>query len=179
MNTKNELPPIKNKEIIDYVTQSTNSFYFYLRLKKPLKLIEPTRNYLDNSLLLTKLQKAKLKALQMRMKQLQRENKRKYNYASRYINKYKNMMPLKIWNKCQSTYNECKHELNSLNIRPNNIINNPNIEIKNNLYKNISKNLSMKNLGISRNIRLKHKFENQGLNKYIENVEKSNINNIH
>ena len=54
-------PPIKykeNKEIINNKS-STKKFHFYLRVEKPLKLVEPTNNYFDNSLLLTKLQKRK------------------------------------------------------------------------------------------------------------------------
>ena len=100
------------------------------------------------------------------MKILQKENLKKYNYPS-FDNKYKNMMPLKIWNKCQKTYDECKQKLK--------------INLKNNEAKkeinNLNKNLSMKNLGVRRNE--KNLFENQGLDKFIENIDKSNINNIH
>ena len=136
MNSKNELPPIENQKIKDYVTPSQNKFYFYLRLKKPLKLVEPTRIYVDNSLTLTKLQKAKFKALKMQMKKLKKENMKKYNNSSYDLNRYKYMVPLKIWNKCQKTYNECKYEYNLANHK----------NIKKNLNINITKNLSMKNL---------------------------------
>ena len=165
METKNELPPIKRNEIKDYVTPEQNSFYFYMRFRKPLKLVETKRNFFDNSITLTKFQRAKLKSLKIQMKILQKENLKKYNYPS-FDNKYKNMMPLKIWNKCQKTYDECKQELK--------------INLKNNQAKketnNLNKNSSMKNLGIRRNE--KNIFENQGLDKFIENIDKSYINNI-
>ena len=68
MEIKNELPPIKGNEIKDFVTPSQNSFYFYMRFKKPLKLVESTRKFFDSSILLTKLQRAKLKSLKIQMK---------------------------------------------------------------------------------------------------------------
>ena len=104
------------------------------------------------------------------MKILQKENLKKYNYPS-FDNKYKNMMPLKIWNKCQKIYDECKQE-HKIHLK-----NNEAKKETSNLNKNFLKNSSMKNLSIRRNS--KNKFENQGLDKFIENIDKSNINNIH
>ena len=170
MEIKNELPPIKGNEIKDYVTPSQNEFYFYMRFKKPLKLVESTRNFFDNSITLTKLQRSKLKSLKLQMKILQKENLKKYNYPS-YDNKYKNMMPLKIWNNCQKIYEECKQE-HKMNLK-----NNEDKKETNNLNRNFMRNSSMKNLRIGR--KAKNKFENQGLDKFIENIDKSNINNIH
>ena len=40
-------PPInnkENKETINNLNQAQNKFHFYLRLEKPLKLVEPTNN---------------------------------------------------------------------------------------------------------------------------------------
>ena len=54
METKTELPPIKKNEIKDYVTPEQNDFYFYKRFRKPLKLVEPKREFFDNSITLTK-----------------------------------------------------------------------------------------------------------------------------
>ena len=54
METKTELPPIKKNEIKDYVTPEQNDFYFYMRFRKPLKLVEPKREFFDNSITLTK-----------------------------------------------------------------------------------------------------------------------------
>ena len=170
MEIKNELPPIKGNEIKDFVTPSQNSFYFYMRFKKPLKLVESTRKFFDSSILLTKLQRAKLKSLKIQMKLLQKENLKKYNYPS-HDNKYKNMMPLKIWNNCQKIYEECKQE-HKINLK-----NNEDKKETNHLNRNFMRNSSMKNLRIGR--KAKNKFENQGLDKFIENIDKSNINNIH
>ena len=50
-------PKAMNKnaqEIKDYVTPEQNDFYFYKRFRKPLKLVEPKREFFDNSITLTK-----------------------------------------------------------------------------------------------------------------------------
>ena len=68
-------------------------------------------------------------------------------------------MPLKIWNKCQKIYEECKQEL-KINLKNN--------EAKKetyNLNRNFSRNSSMKNLRIRRNE--KNILKNQGLDKFI------------
>ena len=140
-----------------------------MRFKKPLKLVEPARKFFDNSITLTKLQRAKLKSLKIQMKILQKENLKKYNYQS-LDNKYKNMMPLKVWNKCKKIYDECKQEYKT------NLKNNGAKKETKNLNTIIIKNSSVKNLRIGKN--KKNKFENQGLDKFIENIDKSNINNI-
>ena len=170
MKSKYKLPLIEKKAIKDYMAKSQNSFHFYLRFEKPLKIGEPTKKYLDNSITLTKLQKYKLKSLKMKMKQIQKENLKRYLNSTSDINRYKNMLPLKIWDKCEQMYDKSKLKYNSLNkkIKKNG---------KPNLY--FKRNFSVTN--ISNSINLKNKFENQGLNDFIENIEKfdiSNINNV-
>ena len=64
------------------------------------------------------------------------------------------MISIKIWNECGQTYNECKQELNTLR----------NKKIKNKPITNSNKSMILNN---------KIGFENKGLNKFIENVEKS------
>ena len=164
MKSKNKLPLIANSQINDYVTKSRNRFYFFLRFDKPLHLIEPTKNNFDNSLILTKLQKAKLKAFKIRMKNFQQENRRKNINLSYAKNSYKNLLPIKIWSKCKNIYEYCKHEDNILNNNKSNV----NFYTKNNL--NIKKITNIK--------KTKNIFENQGLNKFIKYLDKSFINDI-
>ena len=64
------------------------------------------------------------------------------------------MIPIKIWNEFGQTYNECKQELNTLR----------NKKIKNKPITNSNKSMILNS---------KIGFENKGLNKFIENVEKS------
>ena len=166
MKLKIQSPPIEEKEFHDYNNQQRNSSYFCFRFENPLKLVEPTRNFYDNYITLTKLQKAQYKWLKIYEKQ----NIKKYPYLSSDLKRYKNMLPTKIWNKCQKTYEECKRKNNSL------------IEVgdkkeKNKFNLNLTKNLSMINIRDERITR--YKFENRGLNKFIKKIENNKVNNIH
>jgi len=67
------------------------------------------------------------------------------------------MIPIKIWNECEQTYNEWKQEFISFR----------NKKVKNKLIANRNKCMILNN---------KIGFENKGLNKFIENLEKSYIN---
>ena len=151
-------PPIKNKANINNLNQTQNKFHFYLRLEKPLKIVEPTKKYFDNSLLLTKIQKRKLKEIKKYAILFKKQNKKYYKNFSSSLYEYKNMIPLNIWNKCEQTYNECKQEFNTLN----------NKKVKKKLIVNNNKSMIINN---------KIGFENHGLSKFIENIEKSYINN--
>ena len=156
-------PPIKNKEKTDNFNQTQNKFHFFLRFEKPLKIVEPTRNYFDNSLLLTKLQKRKLKEMKKYSEQFKKQNQKYYNNISSSLYEYKNMIPIKIWKKCEKTYNECRQEFNLLSFN------------KDKKKLSVNNKRSMNNLKIRRNNKIY--FENQGLSKFIENIEKSFINN--
>ena len=156
-------PPIKNKEKTNNFEQTHNKFHFFLRLEKPLKIVEPTRNYFDNSLLLTKLQKRKLNEMKKYSNQFKKQNQKYYNNVSLSLYEYKNMIPIKIWKRCEQTYNECKQEFNSLSNK------------KDKKKLSVNNKRSMNNLKIRRNNKIY--FENQGLSKFIENIEKSYINN--
>ena len=157
-----KLPLFKNNySINNNISQSQNNFnkfHFCFRFGKPLKLAEPTINYLDNFLLLTKLQKAKLKRSKIRLKQFKKENKKLFSNSSDNANNYINMIPVKIWEKCVQTYDECKQEFK----KEKNSINN--------------KSKSIVNLNYNRN--KKKYFENQGLSKFIDKIEKSDINHF-
>ena len=175
-----KLPLIKNNNSINNyncLSQSrnnfnnSNNFNFYLRLKKPLKIVEPTKHFFDSSLLLTKYQKKKLIASKIRIKQLKKENNKKFSHSLGNVNTYKNFMPIKIWKKCKKTYDECKHEIYK---EKNNFTNLNNLYNFND-YNNKSK--SIVNLNYCRN--KKNYFENEGLSKFIDNIEKSNINHFH
>ena len=157
------LPPIKNKEQKVNLNQTRNKFHFYLRLSKPLKIVEPTKNYFDNSLILTKLQKSRLNERIKYEKLFKKQNANYFNNSSSNINKYKNMIPIKIWKKWEHTYDNCKKEFNSLN----------KIKAKEKLF--VNNNKSKINLKVKRNKNIS--FVNQGLNKFIESIEKSCINN--
>ena len=153
-------PPIKNKENkenINNLNQTQNKFHFYLRFEKPLKLVEPTNNYFDNKLLLTKLKKRKLIAAKKYAILFKKQNKKYYKNFSSSLYEYKNMIPIKIWDECEQTYNECKQEFNKLR----------NKKVKNKPIANNNKSMILNN---------KIGFENKGLNNFIENVEKSYIN---
>ena len=135
-----KLPQIKNNYSINnynHISQSRNNFNFYLRLKQPLKIVEPKKHFFDSSLLLTKHQKKKLKASKIRLKQLKKENNKKFSNSLCDINKYKNMLPIKIWKKCERTYDECKHEFKKEKNDFNNLSNINNL----NNYKNKSKSI--------------------------------------
>ena len=67
------------------------------------------------------------------------------------------MIPIKIWNECEQTYNEWKQEFISFR----------NKKAKNKPTANRNKSMILNN---------KIGFENKGLNKFIENLEKSYIN---
>ena len=73
------------------------------------------------------------------------------------------MIPIKIWKKCEHTYDNCKKEFNSLN----------KIKAKEKLF--VNNNKSKINLKVKRNKNTS--FVNQGLNKFIKSIEKSCINN--
>ena len=150
----------ENKENINNLNQTQNKFHFYLRFEKPLKLVEPTINYFDNSLLLTKLKKRKLIAAKKYAILFKKQNKKYYKNFSSSLYEYKNMIPLNIWNKCEQIYNECKQEFNTLN----------NKKVKKKLIVNNNKSMILNN---------KIGFENHGLSKFIENIEKSYINTIY
>ena len=95
--------------------------------------------------------------------QFKKHNQKYYNNVSSSLYEYKNMIPIKIWKKCEKTYNECKQEFNLLSF---------NKDIK---KLSVNNKRSMNNLKIRRNNKIY--FENQGLSKFIENIEKSFINN--
>ena len=64
--------------------------------------------------LLTKLQKRKLNEIKKYAILFKKQNKRYYKNFSSSLYEYKNMIPIKIWDKCEQTYNECKQEFNTL-----------------------------------------------------------------
>ena len=151
-----KINPINIKKISsfsqkDYVTKSQNPFYFYLRLKKPLRVVEPNINYVDNSLILSKLQKKKIKVLKKRAKKILDEKIKENMNSIQNINKYKNMLPISVWNKCLEIYTNCKKD---------------NTIYRNNYNEN--KKILVNNLSLP-NIR--NKFENHGLNKFIEYID--------
>ena len=157
-NVNNELPLIK-LPLIQKSSHYENNFHFFLRFDKPLKLVEPTIKYIDSYLLLTKKEKKKLKAEKIRQKKFRNDYLNKLNQI-KGKNRYKNMIPFIIWKKCENIYDKCKMESKTSE--------------KNSFLK---KNSSMFNLRIKRN--KKNKFENFGLNKFIENVENTSINQFH
>ena len=104
----NKLPDLS--KINDYVTKSTNPFYFYMRFKKPLKIIEPKSNLMDTTLLLTTKQRARIKELKEKVKKIQKEKLKSYVRTTNNIVSYKNMLPVQVWRKCENTYEKLKHK---------------------------------------------------------------------
>ena len=90
----------------------------------------------------------------------EKQNKIYYKNFSSSLYEYKNMIPIKIWNECEQTYNKYKQEFNTLR----------NKNVKNKKIGNSNKSMILdNNIG----------FENKELNKFIENIEKSYINSVY
>ena len=196
----------------DYVIKQQNPFHFYFRLTKPLKIAEQKGSFSDYSLLLSKLQRRRLKLLKEKVKKIEKEKLRTYFETNKNKIKYKNMIPIPIWNQCEKTYENYK-KINKedknifikkiesieeklktnikivkskMNYNTRNIIRDKNKKLL--LNKNIINSNSYQDDKFNKNnkfgryvsdISIKLKFENQGLNKFIENIENNQNMSIH
>ena len=201
------LPNISsNSPIKDYVTKARNPFYFSFRLSEPKKIKEKFQKITDYTALLSKTQRIKLLKLKETVRKIEKEKLRKYVETNKNIIKYKNMLPIPIWNKCEKEYEEYKKKYKKLIISKKDKKQNKSIKINIDEEKNeeiekyLKKNLSVSNINpknknylnnklyidksnnfekynSTKNIR--NKFENQGLNKFIENIENQLYINSH
>ena len=202
------LPKIEHNSLLkDYVTKSRNPFYFYLRQSKPLKNEEKSEKITDYTFLLTRAEREKLLKLKEKVQKIEKEKLREYAQKNKKFIKYKNMLPISIWNKCEKTYEEYKKKNKKLinlkmannkeiiinfdedkNAKSDRIIN-KNINSRNIKYKNkryIKNNFDNIYLDKTNNftrcinkINIQQKFVNNGLNKFIENIENRSYINIH
>lgn len=102
-NNQLSLPEIK-----DYVTKSRNPYYFYMRFEKPLNIGDKKDNSIKTTLLYTKAQIAKMKELKEKVKKIQRQKLRAYAESTERTLKYKHMLPLPVWRKCEKTYEKLR-----------------------------------------------------------------------
>lgn len=199
-------PKIKENSLLrDYVTKSRNPFYFYFRLSKPLKDEEKSKNITDYTFLLTKVEREKLLKLKKRVQKIEKAKLREFAEKNKKIIKYKNMLPISIWNKCEDVYEEYKNNNKRLinlelannkrikinfdknpkseivtkkNLSSRNIIYKDKIDIKNNMD-NIYLDKTNNFTKCINKINIKQRFVNKGLNKFIENIENKSYINIH
>ena len=212
-----------NSKINNNFKKYENPFYFYMRFSKTSKIFEVKNHFYDHTLLLTKVQKKKLKEFKRNMQKRKKENLSIHVETNK--NLYKNMLPINIWVKCENNYENLKNKfpkiikingeikeknmsktkynknedkfikkiklrrnednrnkkainkkesLNTNYIKDNNkvsksVLNKKSINQKNK-FDNFNKKIIFGNCLNIKNIR--YKFENQGLNKFIESINK-------
>ena len=99
---------LDNSSKNDFIKKTQNPFHFYFRLKKPLNIVEHTQKFAIQYLLLTKNQREKLKELKEKVRKIQKEKLRTYVETNKNIVKYKNMIPMPMWSRCEEIYEKYK-----------------------------------------------------------------------
>ena len=203
------IKPLKNSNIIhnttkikklpdlskinDYVTKSKNPFYFYMRFKKPLKIIEPKSNLMDTTLLLTTKQRARIKELKEKVKKIQKEKlkqkygkilkmkEEKYKYHLYEIDNIqkKQILSNKLGRKEIFFNKKNKVMKPNINLTMRNIENEKNENYINKQHLNNSVKYPKFNYNnferCLSTICIRNKFKNQGLNKFINATEKKSF----
>ena len=179
------LPQIlDNSSKNDFVTQSQNPFYFSFRLKKPLNIVEHKQKLGIKYLLLTKVQRRKLDELKEKVRKIQKEKLRTYVETNKDIIKYKNMIPMPIWSKCEETYEKYKKKYKKL-IKLNNEKNRSTSrfetkeeDIISNSQKDLNKNKSKENKKLKKvNFNLSASNIRKETKKITDNKKPINIKN--
>ena len=168
---------LDNSSKNDFVIKSLNPCYFSFRLKKPLNIVEHKQKLGIKYLLLTKVQRKKLDELKEKVRKIQKEKLRTYVETNKDKIKYKNMIPMPIWSKCEETYEKYKKKykklikLNNQKTKTTSRFETKEEDIKNkfdenNKLKNVNFNLSARNIRREQNKLTDNKKQLNITNKY-------------